>query len=81
MGVKFPEKKRYVALQSVAYLGGIFGCPETPPPAGFFLNHGGETLTGTNLHQPLTFATFGNPPETKSGYATVNGPLLCVTIP
>ena len=28
------------------------------------------TLTDTDLHQPLNFATFGNPSETTSGYAT-----------
>ena len=41
---------------------GVSGCPETPPPAMIFLNQGGDTVTGTDPHQPLTFATFGNPP-------------------
>ena len=68
-GVTTPEVVELV--DPVAYPG-FFGCPETPlhPRAGFFLSHGGDTLTGTNRQQPLKFATFGNPPETKSGYAT-----------
>ena len=37
---------------------------------GVFLNQGGDTHTGTDLHQPLKFATFVNPRETNSGYAT-----------
>ena len=45
----------------VAYPGAFSGCPE-PPPAMIFFNEGGDTVTGTDLHQPLTFATFGNPP-------------------
>ena len=32
-----------------------------PPAMIFFLNQGGDTVTGTDPHQPLTFATFGNP--------------------
>ena len=36
-----------------------------------FLNQGGDTLTGTDIHQPLKWATFGRKnPETNSGYAT-----------
>ena len=35
-----------------------------------FLKSGGDTLTGTDHHQLLKFATFGNPRETNSGYAT-----------
>ena len=58
-------------LPSVAYPGGFSGCPETPPPDRYFdLNQGVIPFTGTVLHQPLQFATFGNPPKTNSGYAT-----------
>ena len=41
----------------------------------FFLIYPNDTLTGTDLHQSLEFVTFGNPPETKSGYATAH-PIL-----
>ena len=59
--------------QPVAYSGVFSGCPETPPPGhDFFYNQVGDTLTGTDLHQPLQFATFGNPPDTNPGYATDN---------
>ena len=40
------------------------------PPAMIFFNEGSGTVTGTDLHQPLTFGSFGNPLETNSGYAT-----------
>ena len=36
----------------------------------FFLNQGVTLFTGTVLHQPLKCSTFGNLPETNSGYAT-----------
>ena len=50
---------------------GVFWLPGNPPPAMIFLNQGLTPLTGTGLHQPLKFATFGPPPlETNSGYAT-----------
>ena len=49
---------------------GFSGCPETPPPTMIFFKSGGGNITGTDPHQPLTFATFGNPLETNSGYAT-----------
>ena len=48
---------------------GGFWLPGNPPGHNFFLI-GCETLTCTDLHQPLRFVTFGNPPETSSGYAT-----------
>ena len=36
--------------------------PGNPPPDRYFdLNQGVTPLTGTVLHQPLKFATFGNP--------------------
>ena len=43
---------------------GVFWLPGNhPPPTGHdILNQGGDTVTGTDAHQPLTFATFGNPP-------------------
>ena len=47
---------------TVAYPGGFSGCPETPPPTMIFLIYPNDTLTGTDLHQPLIFVTFGNPP-------------------
>ena len=43
---------------------------EPPPPTpgqDFFFKLG---AWGTDLHQPLKFANFGNPRETNSGYAT-----------
>ena len=43
-----------------------------------FLNQAGDILTGTDLHQPLKFATFGNLPETNSGYATVQYSSLAI---
>ena len=54
----------------VAHPGGGSGCPETPLRPRFFFKSGGDTVTGTDPHQSLTFATFGNPLETNSGYAT-----------
>ncbi len=45
---------------------GLFGCLEPPRPR-FFFKLG---VWGTDLHQPLKFANFGNPRETNSGYAT-----------
>ena len=57
----------------MAYPGGFSGCPETPPGHDIFLIHPNGTLTGTDLHQPPKFVTFGNPPETNSGYATEGG--------
>ena len=36
----------------------------------------GDTHTDTDLHQPLRFVTFGTPPETNCGYATVNADKL-----
>ena len=36
------------------------------------INHGDDTLTGTDLHQPLKFVTYGNPPDTNSGYTTAD---------
>ena len=51
---------------------GVFWLPGNPP-AMIFFNQGDDTVTGTDPHQPLTFATFGNPLETNSGYATENG--------
>ena len=42
---------------------GVFWLPGNPPPAGHdFFNQWGGALTDTDLHQPLAFATFGNPP-------------------
>ena len=72
-------------MEPVGYPGG-FWLPGNPPPAMIFFNQGGDTNTGTDLYQPLRFATFGNPPppETNSvsGHATVNreiGILKCMT--
>ena len=45
----------------VAYPGGFSGCPDTPQAIICF-NQGVIPVTGTDHHQPLTFATFGNPP-------------------
>ena len=50
----------------VAYPG-LFWLPGNPPPANIFFKVG---VWGTDLHQPLKFANFGNPRETNSGYAT-----------
>ena len=47
---------------------GFFGCPETPPAKIFFKS--GLIDTGTDLHQPLTFAILETPLETNSGYTT-----------
>ena len=46
---------------TVAYPGGFSGCRK-PPPAMIVFIQGSDTVTGTDLHQPLTFATVGNPP-------------------
>ena len=54
----------------VAYPGGFLVAQKPPPPGHDFFKSRGDTLTGTDLHQPLKFATFRNPPETNSGYAT-----------
>ena len=43
-----------------------------PPLDHDFFNQGGDTVTGTDRDRPLTFATFGNPLQTNSGYATAN---------
>ena len=48
---------------------GVFWLPGNPPGHDFFLI-GGDTVTGTDPHWPLTFAMFGKPLETNSGYAT-----------
>ena len=64
--VRLDDKNHILA---VGVFRGVSGCPE-PPLAMIFFKSGGDTLTGTELHQPLKFATFGNPPETNSGYAT-----------
>ena len=62
---------------SVAYPGFFFCCPESPPWTRFNFKSGGYN-TGTDLHQPLKFASFGPPPppETNSGYATAWGKCL-----
>ena len=87
MGVQFPGKKRYVTIEwplmapspvglqrlldTVAYPGFFFGCPETPPPpAKICFKIRGLIDTGNDLYQPLKFATFGYPLKTNSGYAT-----------
>ena len=41
---------------------GVFWLPGNPPRPWFFLNWRVYILTCTDLHQPLKFATFGNPP-------------------
>ena len=46
-----------------AYPGGFLVARKPPPPAKIYLNQlGGDTVTGTDPHQRLTYATFGNPP-------------------
>ena len=66
----------------VAYPGGFSGCPETPPPDHDFFKSGlGDTVTDTDPHPPLTFATFGNPLQTNSGYATVTSPIPTIFTP
>ena len=47
--------------RAVAYPGG-FLVAGPPPPAMIFVIQWGDTVTGTDLHQPFTFATFGHPP-------------------
>ena len=49
---------------------GVFWLPGNPPRHVFFYIYPNDTLTSTDLHQPVKFVTFGNPPETNSGYAT-----------
>ena len=52
----------------VAYPGFFLVAWNPPPPRPrFFFKLG---VWGTDLHQPLKFANFGNPRETNSGYAT-----------
>ena len=41
--------------------GGFLVARKSPPPAMIFLNQWGGSISGTDLHQPLKFATFGNP--------------------
>ena len=50
--------------------GGFLVTRKPPPPTVIFFNQGVTLFTDTVLHQPHTFSTFGNPPETNSGYAT-----------
>ena len=58
---------------------GVFWLPGNPPGLNFF-NQGDDTVTGTDPHQPITFATFGNPPRDQlwihhwGGYFTL---VLC----
>ena len=61
LGIRCQICSREVCGGAVAYPGGFSGCPETPPAMIFFIQ-GGDTVTGTDLHQPFT--TFGNPPPT-----------------
>ena len=58
--LSFPHVAR--SNSAVAYPGGFLVARKPPPLATIFLNQGGDTVTGTDPHQPLTFATFGNPP-------------------
>ena len=51
-----------IVMASSGVSRGVSDCPEPPPPAMIFFNHGGDTATGTDPHQPLIFAKFGNPP-------------------
>ena len=44
-----PSINLKVTPRTVAYPGGVSGCPETPP-AMICFNQGGGTLTGTDLH-------------------------------
>ena len=48
-------------LASGVSRGGFLVARKPPPGHDFFLNQGGDILTGTDLHQPLKFATFENP--------------------
>ena len=59
---KYKSSSLLNSVFTVAYPGGFSGCPETPPGHDFVLIYPNDTLTGTDLHQPLKFVTFGNPP-------------------
>ena len=53
-------KMRYCLCSGVSR--GFSGCPESPLSLHDFFYQGGDTVTGTDLHLPLTFTSFGNPP-------------------
>ena len=60
---------------------GVFWLPGTPPPpAMIFINQGGDTVSGTDLHLPLHIRVLETPLETNSGYATEQGKMKCLDV-
>ena len=73
LSILLPIYPSYFLTYQWRIQGGFLVARKPPPPTMIFFNQRGDTVTGTDPDRPLTFATFGNPLQTNSGYATAYG--------